>query len=74
MIKLTTKCGDCMHYEVCRFKNNAENAMKRLKDMTYHTDDGKIYKWDMAMAQEHVDVTFSCPSFRNTPPAFRTGA
>lgn len=67
-IKLTTNCGECMHRDVCRYKNNAANAMKKLKDMNYGKGPNDDYGWDIMMANQHVDITFSCPDFRKYDP------
>lgn len=63
MIKLETKCGDCIHYNVCKHKNNAQYAMDKLKKTTYGKGPNDDYAWDIMMENQHVDITFSCPDF-----------
>lgn len=63
MIKLTTHCKDCIHCDVCQYKDNALNAMQKFKDTTYEKGPGYHYDWDIMMASKKVDVTFSCPLF-----------
>lgn len=57
-IKLATDCKDCVHEKVCKYKNNAVDAMNRFKSSI---DGGS--RWDDSMKNKHVDVVFSCPSF-----------
>lgn len=58
-IKLTTDCKDCVHNAVCKYKDNALNAMERLKNKTFDVP----YTWEDSMNDLHVDITFSCQSF-----------
>lgn len=62
-IKLTTNCDECAHKAMCKYKNNAQYAMEKLKDMNYGTGPNDDYSWDTMMEAEHVNITFSCPMF-----------
>lgn len=65
MIKLKTDCADCIHSKVCRWKHNARLAMDKLKKEIFTSgisDDGCT--WEIKMAQDHVDVEFSCPEYK----------
>ena len=59
MIVLETDCDMCRHVEVCKYKNNAKNAMEKLKKLNY----GNGYSWDMNMNTDNVAIKFSCPKF-----------
>lgn len=63
MISLETKCEDCTYNEICKYKDNAENAYKKLVDMKWDGGIDDAYYWDGAMAQRRVNVKFSCSMF-----------
>ena len=63
MISLATDCSQCTHKRICMYKYNARSAMNKLKNMTYSTEHNEDCNWDTKMSREHVDITFSCPSF-----------
>ena len=63
MIKLETKCEDCIMNKTCTYKNNALYAMNKLKSMNYGTGSNDDYSWDIMMEVEHVTITFSCRHF-----------
>ena len=63
MIKLKTDCKDCIHAKVCKNKDNAKNAMKKLNDTRYGDGPNDDYNWDIMMDFKHVDIEFSCPEF-----------
>lgn len=63
MIMLETDCNMCRHVEVCKYKNNAKNAMEKLKKTTYGTGYSDDYDWDTIMKSENVVIKFSCPKF-----------
>ena len=54
MIMLETDCDTCRHVEVCKYKNNAKNAMEKLKKLNY----GNGYRWDMNMNTDNVVVNY----------------
>lgn len=59
MICLITDCEKCYHAKVCKYTNNAKNAMNKFKDALY--DDG--YTWEDILLRLNVEVKFSCPDF-----------
>ena len=63
MIKLETKCEDCIMNGTCKYKNNALYAMNKLKSMDYGIGPNDDYDWDIMMEHLAVDVTFSCRHF-----------
>lgn len=63
MIELKTDCKDCIHNKICKYKDNAKQYMEELKNMTYNTKHN--FNWDTMAAYDHVDITFSCPHFKN---------
>lgn len=65
MIKLATECGTCLHKDVCRYINNAKGDMLKLKNINYGTGPNDDYTWDTISGSHHVDITFSCPDYRN---------
>ena len=67
MIKLKTDCAKCVHEKVCRNKNNAVNAMIKLKNMTYGNGPNDDYDWGIMMESKHVDIEFSCPDYMENP-------
>lgn len=62
-IKLTTDCNNCIHKDMCKYKNNALHAMDKLKTTIYGDGPNDDYYWDIMMQHEHVNITFSCPDF-----------
>lgn len=73
MIKLITDCDKCIHNKMCKYRRNAELAMKKLKSMTYGTGPNDDYDWGTMMEFEHVDITFSCPDYVKATPTPRGG-
>lgn len=71
MIKLSTKCEDCIHEKVCRNKGKAESAMRKLSNMRYGTGSNDDYDWTTIMQSDRVDITFSCPDFEKPVVGFR---
>ena len=67
MIKLKTDCAKCLHEKVCKHKNNAVNAMIKLKNMTYGNGPNDDYDWGIMMESKHVDIEFSCPDYMENP-------
>ena len=63
MIKLNTDCEKCIHKKVCRNKDNAKNAMERLKNMQYGEGPNDDYDWDNMMDSKRVNIAFSCPDY-----------
>ena len=63
MIKLKTDCTDCAHSKVCQYKHNARFAMDKLKKTYLHLSSNDVCTWEDKMAQDHVDIEFSCPDF-----------
>lgn len=63
MIMLETDCNMCRHVEVCKYKNNAKNAMEKLKKIKYSNGYSDDYDWDTIMESENVVIKFSCPKF-----------
>ena len=66
MFKLATDCKDCVHADVCRYKDNAANSMKKLQDMKFDDNDA-YHSWEGAMAAMRVTVTFSCGMYSCKP-------
>ena len=58
-IILTTNCNECVHKTMCKYKDNAANAMNELKNKSFDT----TYIWEDAMNARNVNITFSCPMF-----------
>lgn len=56
-VKLQTDCRRCLHKETCRWKDNAEDAVEKLKD--------DVYGWDARLGHLHVDVVLSCPDYEH---------
>lgn len=69
MFELLTDCNKCLLYRVCDHKNNARNAMEKLKrtQYDYHGFNGD-YDWEDIMKRENVNIHFSCQSYIS--PAF----
>lgn len=65
MIELKTDCESCIHKKVCKNKNNAKNAMQRLKNATYGNGPNDDYDWETMMKHENVEIEFSCPDFKS---------
>ena len=65
MIRLVTDCNTCMHKDICRYINNAKVDMNKLKDMHYRTDSNDYYSWNTISNLHNVNITFSCPDYRN---------
>ena len=65
MIKLETKCEDCIMNATCKYKDHALHNMNRLKDTTYGDgpNDNDDLSWDTMMELQHVTITFSCRHF-----------
>lgn len=64
MIRLEIDCNDCMHNDICKFKNNAKTDMERWKRTLYSKDPNSDYDWETMSNYRHVDITFSCPDFQ----------
>lgn len=71
MIKLATKCEECLHEKVCKNKNNAKYAMNKLTSAIYGTGPNDDYDWKTMMEHMHVNITFSCPDFNRNGGNFR---
>ena len=71
MIKLTTDCSNCVHSKVCRNKNNAKNAMEKLKNQQYGDGPNDDYDWNIMMQHYNVKIEFSCPDYKNCIVNFR---
>ena len=67
MIRLRNDCKDCVHAEMCRWKDNARIAMEKLKNMQYGKGPNDDYDWDTIMQSQHVNIEFSCPDFKCDP-------
>lgn len=65
MIKLKTDCDTCIHKDICRYINNAKDDMIKLKNMNYGEGPNNDYSWDTISKSRHVNITFSCPDYRN---------
>ena len=63
MFTLLTDCNKCIHEKICKYKDNAKNAMNRLKEMQYGEGPNDDYDWDTIMQTQHVTISFSCPNF-----------
>lgn len=63
MIKLLTDCEKCTHSKVCRYNNNAKNAMEDLREMIYGENTNDDYYWDVMSDPIHVTIGFSCDNF-----------
>lgn len=74
MITLFTDCNQCIHGSMCRWKHNAAHAMAKLKNTRYGTGPNDDYDWNIMMEFQHVNITFSCPDFRQEEPTKRGGA
>ena len=64
MITLKTNCDDCIHSNICRFKDNAKSDMERLKGTMYGKGLNDDYDWDTILKSRNVNVVFSCPDFK----------
>ena len=64
MIELATECKQCSHYDVCKYRDNARIAMKKLFKMQYGTGPNDDYSWSDTMLHMHVNITFSCSDYR----------
>ena len=73
MIRLVTDCNTCMHKEVCKHKDNAKSDMEKLKNMIYGEGPNDDYTWDTISSSRHVNITFSCPDYRNGQTAIERG-
>lgn len=64
MIKLVTDCSDCVHANVCHYKDNAKFAMDKLeKEIFTSKTSVNVSTWEVEMERYHVDIEFSCPDF-----------
>lgn len=59
MICIVTECEKCYHEKVCKYANNAKNAMNKFKNTLY----GDGYTWKDKLLTLNVEVKFSCPDF-----------
>lgn len=64
-IKLSTNCNKCIHKAMCRNVDNAYNAMQKLKEETYGNTPNDDYDWDIMMKHYNVNITFSCPDYKD---------
>ena len=71
MIKLTTDCSKCEYAKVCKYKGRAEADMNKLKKMRYGDGPNDDYGWGTMMESRNVDITFSCPDFKEVKPVWR---
>lgn len=63
MIRLGTDCSKCIHAKICKNKDNAKNAMNKLKNTIYGEGPNDDYDWEIMMAHKDVVITFSCPNY-----------
>lgn len=68
MIKLLTDCNKCLHNGVCKNRNNAENAMKKLKNTNYGCGPNDDYEWDMMSEHLSIIISFSCQNYEEKIP------
>lgn len=65
MISVKTDCGECSHSKVCQYKHNARLAMNKFKkEMFISGISNEACTWEDKMAQDHVNVEFSCPDYK----------
>ena len=65
MIRLVTDCNTCIHKDICRYINNSKADMIKLKNMNYGEEPNNDYNWETISNSHHVNITFSCPDYRN---------
>lgn len=63
MIKLATPCNEYIHSNVCKNKNQAETAAKRLKDVTFDESRYDGYGWETMSSTLRFDISFECRDF-----------
>ena len=63
MFKLKEDCEKCSHNVVCKNKNNAKNAMEKLKNTRYGDGPNDDYGWDIMSNNLNITITFSCPDY-----------
>ncbi len=69
MLELRTDCSKCLHGKVCKNKDNAKFAMKKLKDTNYGSGSNGDYRWDAMSDHLNVKVEFSCPDYEERRPS-----
>lgn len=70
MIKLKTDCSDCIHANVCHYKNNPKFAKDKLEKETFTSKiSNDVSTWEVETERYHVNIEVSCPDFvkKNEP-------
>lgn len=68
MIELRTDCDKCSHVKVCKNRNNAKNAMEKLKNMNYGSGPNDDYGWDFMSEHSNIKIGFSCLDYEERRP------
>lgn len=68
MIKLNTKCDDCIHSKVCINKNQAKYFANRLSKINYGDGPNDDYDFDTMSDHYHVNIDISCRDYEKSVP------
>lgn len=68
MLKLKTDCDRCSHVKVCKNRNNAKQAMEKLKNMNYGSGPNDDYGWDIMSDHLNIKIEFFCPDYEERRP------